>query len=181
MKLGELETHIWRLLTRASADRHAQWRTPALCTILQNGSPTARTVVLRACDETDRTLTIHTDKRSSKYAEICDNGSASLLFYDRKQEEQLRVQATAQFEADNVAARQWQSLGEFTQRMYKVEGAPGDAVDQWDQYSHEGDGVSNFAILTLKAVSFDWGRLDRDGHKRALLDLENGTATWAVP
>ena len=43
----EIRERVWVELERAVHDRHHEWRTPALATVGKDGSPNARTVVLR--------------------------------------------------------------------------------------------------------------------------------------
>jgi pyridoxine/pyridoxamine 5'-phosphate oxidase len=46
----DIRQQIWKELGRASVDRHHAWRTPVLATVGCDGSPNARTVVLRKVD-----------------------------------------------------------------------------------------------------------------------------------
>ena len=61
----DLRQSIWHHLTRAPHDRHHPWRTPVLATTTPEGEPNARTVVLRAANAAQQTLTAFTDHRST--------------------------------------------------------------------------------------------------------------------
>ena len=79
-----LTTRIWQELTRATRDRHHNWRTPALATIGLDGCPQVRTVVLRHANQALWTLDAYTDSRSPKYQELKKKWSCTTRFLERK-------------------------------------------------------------------------------------------------
>jgi len=102
-----LPTRLWQELTRATHDRHHDWRTPILATqgIDQSG-PQARTVVLRHADASAWSLRIYTDARSPKCAELMAQPLAQLTFWSKRLNWQLRVSAlaTIDFDGEQVKA-----------------------------------------------------------------------------
>ncbi len=78
-------------LGRASVDRHHAWRTPVLATVGCDGSPNARTVVLRKVDTHQQTLCFYTDARSAKVNELKKEPKAVLAFWSGRLNWQLRV------------------------------------------------------------------------------------------
>ena len=59
-----IRERIWMELRRAALDRHHEWRTPALSTLALDGTPDARTVVLRNAEMESACLRFFTDARS---------------------------------------------------------------------------------------------------------------------
>lgn len=102
-----LPTRLWQELTRATHDRHHDWRTPILATqgIDQSG-PQARTVVLRHADASAWSLRVYTDARSPKCAELMAQPLAQLTFWSKRLNWQLRVSAlaTIDFDGEQVKA-----------------------------------------------------------------------------
>jgi len=84
---------IWQHLTRAGHDRHHAWRTPVLATTKPDGDVNARTVVLRAANAAQHTLTAFTDHRSAKAAELAAQPKAIFVFWSARLKWQLRVRA----------------------------------------------------------------------------------------
>ena len=101
---NSLETDIWAQLQRASVDKHHEWRRPILATNSLkselNRWPEARTVILRAVNLTQKELTFYTDSRSPKVAQIVANPHATLVFWSKRLNWQLRVKVTITVIAD---------------------------------------------------------------------------------
>ena len=102
-----LPTRLWQELTRATHDRHHDWRTPILATqgIDQSG-PQARTVVLRHADASAWSLRVYTDARSPKCAELMAQPLTQLTSWSKRLNWQLRVSAlaTIDFDGEQVKA-----------------------------------------------------------------------------
>ena len=82
LALEELPARLWSELVRASRDRHHGWRLPVLATVDPQGSPQARTVVLRGADaaqfpDRSRFVSLHTDGALSS----SENAAARLVRY----------------------------------------------------------------------------------------------------
>ncbi|HEX5697633.1 MAG TPA: pyridoxamine 5'-phosphate oxidase family protein, partial [Rhodoferax sp.] len=90
---AELRQRIWVELQRATQDRHHEWRTPVLATLGSDGTPQARSVVLRHANAQPARLTFYTDERSPKVTEIVANPCVSLVFWSKRLSWQLRVRA----------------------------------------------------------------------------------------
>ena len=99
---------IWHHLTRAPHDRHHPWRTPVLATTTPDGEPNARTVVLRAANATQQTLTAFTDHRSAKAFELAQHPQALFVFWSDRLKWQLRVRALVTVQTNGPEC-QWSS------------------------------------------------------------------------
>lgn len=172
---------LWRLLRRASADRHHPWRVVALCTQGADG-PRARSVILRQVHEEDRRLVFYTDRRSHKVHELAQCDRVALLCWDPRHQQQLRMtgQAAVDGSGDAVAAH-WATVPERAQLDYAsplppgsplggpssqqggppvpVETAPPDPTTRLRARGH-------FAVLQVQVCEMDFLELARQGHQR---------------
>lgn len=186
--LDDVLNGIWTTLVRAKADAKHAWRYPAFCTISADGWPTARTVGLREVAQDKGVLSIHTDVRSEKIAQLGACSKCSLMFYNAKTQEQLRVSGVATIRFAEETSKVWAQLPPHQHHNYSVQPAPGSEIERWDAYSHGSDETvlsGHFRVVDMSIFSMDWIRLDRPvdgiGHKRAQFDVRAGTARWLVP
>lgn len=166
----------WRRLARATADRRAAWRTPVLATLAPDGAPRARILVLRAADAARATLTLHTDARSAKAAELARDPRAALLFWDSRALIQLRAEGSASLAADPAA---FTALPAGGRAVYAVAPAPGTPIATPGAVGTT-DPETAFRTLTVQVASLEWLSLGTP-HRRARFDLGAGRATWLVP
>ena len=111
---------LWRLLRRASADRHHPWRVVALCTQGADG-PRARSVILRQVHEEDRRLVFYTDRRSHKVHELAQCDRVALLCWDPRHQQQLRMTGQAALDGSGEAiAAHWAPVPERAQLDYAL-------------------------------------------------------------
>lgn len=168
-------------LQRATQDRHHDWRTPMLATVGRDGTPNARTVVLRHADAKLARLDFYTDSRSPKVAELAVQPQVTLVFWSKRLSWQLRVRAyvslqTTGPEVDAVWARLSQSAAAGD---YLSATAPGDALPLDQAACCAQASTHNLAIMTAQVQEIDWLELARSGHRRAVLGT-TGFA-WRVP
>ena len=181
---AEIRQRIWTELQRATQDRHHEWRTPVLATVSPDGLPQARSVVLRQADAKLGSLQIYTDGRSPKVAEISAQPALMLVFWSKRLNWQLRVQAKALVEhtgsaVDAVWARVSQSpaVGDYLSAS-----APGDSLPASDAATAgklEGQQSHHLSIVTAQVQAIDWLELSRDGHRRAVFQAD--AWEWRVP
>ncbi|WP_420347499.1 pyridoxamine 5'-phosphate oxidase family protein [Pelagibius sp.] len=189
----------WAQLRRGAADRRAAFHTPCLATVRADGTPSARTVVLRAADQKTATLRFHTDRRSAKVDEIAARPTVALQFYDSSRKIQLRVEGLASLHRDDpVAAAAWQATRPFSRACYRVPQAPGAVIDRPlpaqlgpSHLGHAGQGeagqgeagVEHFAAVTVALRSIEWLYLAAQGHRRARFIRTGDTweSAWLVP
>lgn len=179
MDLTTLPHTLWRELELAKDDRQHAWRTPVLASIDNDGSPQARTVVLRNVNSDSQTLQFFTDCRSPKIKQMIESPKIQLIFWSNALKWQLRVSALATIEtAGTTVDAAWQQveLGP-TRQDYLSPLAPGDALTT--ELSTELSSTHNLAIITAKVNHMDWLYLDPKGHQRAEFSVE--ALRWLIP
>ncbi|WP_019644410.1 pyridoxamine 5'-phosphate oxidase family protein [Novispirillum itersonii] len=193
MTLSEIEAAGWAALQQAAADPHAGFRTVTLCSVDAAAAPQARMVVLRACDPARRTLEIHTDIRSPKWAELIADRRVTVLGYCAQTRLQLRLPGTATLHGPETptAAAAWDRLPPWTRSTY-AGGPPGDerafagpGQPLGAEPPADGAGRACFGVIVVQAVALDWFRLQRQDNRRARFhygpDGALTAAAWVNP
>jgi len=177
-----IEARIWQELSRASRDRHHEWRTPTLASVNAQRQPNARTVVLRRVDIQAQRFTFYTDRRSPKCVELAQQPRAIVLFWSKRLGWQLRVSVEVEIQ---VGGAEFESLwAQISQTPgasdYLSADAPGSAIDTpIEQSSQTAASPHYFALLDARVIDMDWLELDRAGHRRALISPKKWI--WRVP
>ncbi|GAB3130432.1 pyridoxamine 5'-phosphate oxidase family protein [Novispirillum itersonii] len=174
MMLSEIEAAGWAALRQAAGDPQSGFRCVTLCTVDAEGAPQARMVVLRACDPARRTLDIHTDVRSPKWAELTAAPRVTVLGYCPQTRLQLRLIGTATLHGPDspAAAAAWATLPPWTRSTY-TGGPPGDerafagAAAPMPGAAEEGAGRACFGVIVVQATALDWFQLQRQDNRRA--------------
>ncbi len=177
----EIRQRVWMELSRAALDRHHEWRTPVLATLGIDGTPNARTVVLRHVDAHALTLGFYTDSRSPKIAELAAQPQATLLFWSTRLNWQLRVRVTVtvltsgpQVEAVWAKVKQSHAAGDYLTAL-----APGDKLATCVPEPIDTNGLHHLALLNTQVQEMDWLELARSGHRRARMNAQ--TWEWLTP
>jgi pyridoxamine 5'-phosphate oxidase len=169
--LSSLASRVWQGLARAPHDRHHDWRTPVLATQGLGGEPQARTVVLRQVDVASWTLTVFTDARSPKCAELSAQPAAQLVFWSARLGWQLRVPVRAVvLESGSVVSEAWTRMRQSRAAAdYLSVEAPSPLADggEASSVSPASTDTHHFAVLQFQATEIDWLELHREGHRRA--------------
>ncbi|MGC6475851.1 MAG: pyridoxamine 5'-phosphate oxidase family protein [Parvibaculales bacterium] len=178
-----------KLLQRGASDAKSPLHTPVLASTNAHGHPQTRMVVLRQFLPATHQLYFHTDKRSAKIAEIEQNPTISLLFYDPKPRIQMRVKGLAALLPQAIQNEQWQKLNARSKPVYQIEPAPGHIIKTPEQASYQPEatdqGKNNFLAIGVTMQRLEWLYLARAGHRRAeFLFLENAEqveSRWLTP
>jgi len=175
--LPEVEAAIWRELAAALRTRGHAWRQAVLATT-DGTAGDARTVIVREVDAAARTLTVYTDARSAKAAQVEAFPQGTLVLWSAPLGWQLRlrVQLALQVQGDAVMSR-WERLKSSAAAAdYRSTVAPGSQVAAPRVAIGE---QSHFALLTARVQAVDWLELHADGHRRACFDATG--QHWLAP
>lgn len=177
----DIRQQIWKELGRACVDRHHAWRTPVLATVGWDGSPNARTVVLRDADADQQTLRIYTDARSVKVSELAEMPKAVFAFWSARLNWQLRVRVAISVTTDGPELQAlWQRVQQSAAAAdYLATAAPGTERPDPHSRADSASGVHHFALLNARVLEMDWLELGQSGHRRARLSAD--TWQWLTP
>ncbi|WP_404325653.1 pyridoxamine 5'-phosphate oxidase family protein [Aerophototrophica crusticola] len=147
-----------------------------VASLRQDGSPTARTVVLRGVQPADRILRFHTDRRAPKLAGLAAEPRVGLLLYDPGARLQLRLDGVAEVVGEGgLPDRLWDRSHPGSRACYRQPVAPGASVDgprvAIPPAGEPAHGRENFAIVQVRVHRLDWLFLNADGHRRACFDF----------
>lgn len=187
---------VWQKLSAAVHNPAAPMRLPVVATSGQQGTPSARTVVLRSVDELKHELVFYTDRRSVKYLEIEAQPRLSFVFYDPADQTQIRMVANAELHTeDDVADGAWAACPLSSRRAYlsqrgpgttvpdPVSGLPGDLDTRLPTKAETEVGRAHFAVVVCTVLSVDWLDLNQSGHRRAVYQRSGDRylGRWVIP
>ena len=202
----ELWDAVWRLLTRATADKKHAYSTPVLATVMHSLSepggesihaPRLRTVVLRAANRQSRLLTAYTDRRSQKVKDL--DGTRQHLawcFWDKRS----RIQFTGYGPTSQITGPEshqiFDGLPKHSRKAYATLSSPGSTLgmdgvralpDTWEDLDLQATGYArdNFCVLRTELWKAEVLRLSRSGHQRLRAEYDRAAGrwvfTWVVP
>ena len=189
--LDETLAESWRLIARGVADRRSPFHHPTLATLGADGRPRLRTLILRGCDVQERSLRLHTDRRSEKVSEISNDPRVGLHFYDPTAKIQIRIDGSATLNTDNATAdAAWAGSRLMSRQCYGIAPGPGATIETADAFAlpetsdaGTAPGRANFCSVTIRIESLEWLYLAVAGHRRALFRWpdERLQAGWLAP
>jgi len=190
--LDAIIAFAWAELDRAASDRDSQFRHAQLATTGAHGWPQLRTVILRHADAAQRQVGFHTDRRSTKVAEMDADTSVALVAHDRPRELQLRLWGQADLHVGDAAAdRAWDALYPPLRLPYRTPYAPGRPIeapgdadpDDAARDAAPEAGFENFCFVAIRVIRLEYLRLrPGKGHRRARFDWSSGwDGTWLAP
>ncbi len=180
----------WRLWSRGVADRRSPFHAPMLASVGLDGRPRARVVILRGCEPGGPALRFHTDRRSSKIAELAAEPRVALTGYDHAAKVQIRAEGRCVVHADDAEAdAAWQGSRPFSRVCYGVTPGPGVEIARGAAFDLPSDdaaiaaGRENFRAVRIVVESLEWLYLAHAGHRRARFTFIDGAVgkAWLAP
>ncbi len=179
-RLESLHAEVWTRLIRGVHDRRAAARHPTLATVALDGSPQARTVVLRAADRASATLRVYTDAQSAKMDELQAHPHAALHVWDSGAHLQIRLAARVSVRTGDEVAGLWAQLPEAARLSFGCTPASGQPIPDALAYRKVPD-PAVFAVLELRLQAMDIVHLGPQ-HRRARYARADGWAgVWCAP
>lgn len=179
--LSAIEAETWSALESACSGPRTAYSWFTLASVANDDGPRQRTVVLRSVDRHANTLTIFTDRRTPKVAELSERPNAACLFFDPETMIQLRFSGRAKVLTDGtIWQTHWESLSDRGKGDYAALSIPGTSRPDELEYD-TGLAKQNFTVVQIVCHSLDWLHLGRSGHQRALFEWgEGGTKAKAI-
>lgn len=171
---------VWTELEIGAAKAKHGFHQPVLATTDADGTPSARTVVLRKADRHLGLVACHTDARAQKLAHLRQQPTAAWCFYDKGRRIQVRAFGSATVHTeDSVADEHWERSPTRSRRCYLAPAVPGsvsssaspnlpDALLDREPTPEESEaGRPNFAVVRCRLHKLDYLELHHAGHVRA--------------
>lgn len=195
--LSDLEKTCWQQLDqsiRSDNSAAASFRNMTVATCTSRGAD-ARIVVLRDVDVQHKYIWFHTDARTEKVLQLEEFPQAKLLFWDDKEQVQLRLTVETRLHTDDyLADEQWEKVHDGSVRSYLSEPMPGS--EQSHPYPGFPDHIKqgaitpddrsaarlNFAAIECRVLCMEYLKLSKQGQTRALFQYEPvSKTTWLAP
>lgn len=182
--LSDLEADCWRQLVSAPKHKQSGFKTLTVATCTPDGAD-ARTVVLRQADAQRKYVWFHSDARAGKIIQLEIFPNATLLFWDDKQQLQLRLTVEPRLHTDDdMADKHWKNLWLGGRKSYLSEQIPGSELpapypgfpphlgQELPTQEVSEAGRPNFAVIECRVLSLDYLHLSRAGQTRARFQYE---------
>ena len=186
--LDQVYAHVWSLLEEGARQRSSPFHTPTLATVGADGTPQARTVVLREAVRKEQRLRFNTDLRAPKHFEMAADGRIALHVYDAARKTQVRVSGTVMLSAgDAHASDVWAGMRAMSRECYRQGCAPGSVLESPQSFPRDAlddaTALGNFVVADVTVETLDWLYLLHSGHVRAGFDLRQSPvkAEWRAP
>jgi pyridoxamine 5'-phosphate oxidase len=171
---------VWLRLGRGVVDRKADARHPILATAGAGGAE-SRIVVLRQVDRTLATVSVYTDRHSTKITDLTHNPHASLLVWEQKARLQIRLRVQVEIQSGEAVAALWQRVPEAARNVYGSEPAPGSPIDD-PQHLKSRANPDAFAVLVCHIREIETLYLGSDLHRRSRFSADSVWAgQWLAP
>ena len=172
--LPAIEAAVWRELMAAPRDAQHPWRTPVLATT-DGDVGDARTVVLRGVDAAKRRLTLFSDARAAKVAQLTTHPLGTLVHWSPALNWQLRLSVRLEAQRDGLAVSSHWARLKLSPAAHDYLSAlpPGTPLD--NAIGARGE-RAYFALILAEVLAIDWLELHPQGHRRARFG--DGQALW---
>jgi hypothetical protein len=137
--------------------------------------PQVRSVILRAVNAVEHQLVFYTDARSQKMAEIAHDPRIALLFWNARNNTQLRVCGKASPESSELIVNScWDRIPDYARKDYATLSAPGQVLGGSDLRHDFEIARRNFVVLNVNVQSMELLVLKREGHVRVGFEKREG-------
>lgn len=179
--LPDLHARAWMHLRAGVADAAAPARQVALASVALDGGAELRTVVLRDADAAAATLSIHTDLKTAKVAELVAEPRASLLAWIAEDALQIRLRVTVAVVAGPVVDPLWRRVPEPARVNYGGDPLPGQPLSEASDFQPRSE-RGRFAVLTATVREMDLVWQGDGPRRRAVFRAQDGFAgQWVAP
>ena len=197
--LVDLEHASWEYLKSGTEQNEGKptdsgFRLMTIATCTAKGAD-ARMVVLRQVNTTHKYVWFYTDSRAEKVLQLEAFPMATLLFWNAKQQIQLRLTVETRLHTDDyIADDHWKNLWAGGRKSYLSEQIPGSEQPHpypgfpehlkeslpTDEESEAGR--KNFAVIECRVLGMEYLHLSRSGQTRASFQYEpESKMTWLAP
>ena len=182
--LNQIPDWIAAQLVRAGVDRKSAMKWPVLVTGSDASGSSGRVVVLRRFEPQHHRAVIYTDRRSRKVIDLAERSQAELVFFDPNLMLQVRLRGDAIVHADGaIKDATFDTLSARSQSDYSTITAPGARLEKPQPERELNLSRDHFALIEIEAFEYDILSLERDGHRRAVIEFSDQKChvSWVTP
>jgi pyridoxamine 5'-phosphate oxidase len=178
--LQALLDEAWRHLTRGVEDSRSPARCPTFATVAPDGTPQARTVVLRGTSRSLSVLEVHTDVATSKVVALKHNSKAAFHVWLPSADLQIRMTAVVEIQTGTDTDQQWDRIPEGSRISYGTRPMPGTAISDAYAYEKPSD-RERFAVLRCNLLEIDLVHLGARHRRASYISKNEWAGTWLAP
>lgn len=182
MTKNTIWTEIKEDLLEAPKNYDHPFRLFTLATIGNDKVPRMRTLVLREVKE-DLSLIFYTDNRTKKIAQIKENNTVSLLFYDSSKMVQLVVEGSAMIITNETIINDiWSKLNPANKKDYTTLKPPGTLVHHPEDVEYL-TGDHHFCMVQIVPYRLEYLKIAKPNHSKVQYQQVEGkwTGEFLVP
>ena len=178
--LAAFLAEAWQHLEQGVADATSPARFPTFATTAPDGTPQARTVVLRGANPSEARVEVQTDTATDKITALRATPLAALHIWLPKVDVQIRLVAEVDILMGPSVEAQWSRVPVGARVSYGTEPIPGTPIPQVYDYKHT-SARNRFAVLECRLKKIDLVHLGAR-HRRAIyLRDDDWRGTWVAP
>ena len=151
-KLDDFLDFGWAQITRGKTDKKSPARCPTFVTSSTDGSPNARTLVMRRCDRKNNEIEFHTDTASPKMLTLKENPRAGIHVWLPKLQLQIQMDVVVEVNVGDITIANWKNVPTNSRVAYGIIPSPGTVIGNPLDYNHTPD-QKRFAVLVCHIQS----------------------------
>lgn len=187
---ADLWQAAWQLLTRANNDRKHAFRTASVSSVRPDGTPNARTVVMRKADREAGTIRLYTDLRSDKMTDLEAGAQLHWLLWDPKKQLQFGASGSVKRLERSRELELFGQLPKHGRKAYATVDGPGTPLAEnadglppnWEALdeSETDYAAANFCVLETVLERAEVLSLERTQGHRRIRATKDGSGSWVT-
>ncbi len=179
-KLDDFLEFGWAQIYRGKADKKSPARHPTFVTSSADGFPSARTLVMRRCDQKNNQIEFHTDTASSKMFALKENPCAGIHIWLPKVQLQIQMDVIVEIKVGDITIPYWRDVPTNSKVAYGTIPSPGSVIEGPFDYDHAPD-QKRFAVLLCDIQSIQLLLLGVNHIRAHYKKTTNWQGEWLSP
>ena len=151
-KLDDFLDFGWAQIYRGKADKKSPARHPTFLTSSADGTPKARTLVMRRSNRENNQIEFHTDTASSKMLDLKRNPRAGIHIWLPKVQLQIQMDVVIEIKVGDTTIPNWKNVPTNSRVAYGTIPNPGSVIEGPFDYDLAPD-QKRFAVLLCNIQS----------------------------
>ena len=179
-KLDDFLDFGWAQISRGKADKKSPARHPTFVTSSMDGSPNARTLVMRRFDRKNYQIEFHTDTASSKMMVLEENPRAVIHIWLPKAQLQIQMNVNVEVNVGDVTIPNWRNVPNNSRVAYGTIPSPGVVIGSPLAYDYA-PSQKRFAVLICHIQSIQLLLLGEKHIRANYKKTTNWQGEWLSP